>query len=66
MRLLERFEFEEQRVQRAEVLERRGVDVQDGREREAQEEIVDCAAAEFALLEVRHALQVGAGEVDCV
>lgn len=66
MCLLECLEFEEQRVESAQVLEWRGVDVQDRREGEAQEEIIDCAAAEFALLEVRHALEVGAGEVDCV
>lgn len=45
MRLLEGFEFEEEGVEGAEVVERVvGVEVEDGGEREAEEEVVGCAS----------------------
>lgn len=56
-------EFEEQGVQRFEVVGRRGgVEVEDGGQREAEQEVVGCAAGEVARREGREAREVGFGE----
>lgn len=58
--LLEGVEFGEEGVEAAEELGRGvGVEVDDGGERDAEEEVVCRAAAELAAVEVGHALEVG-------
>ena len=65
--LLEGLEFEEEGVEGAEVVERvGGVEVEDGGEREAEEEVVGCAARELARVEVGHFGEVGFGEEEGV
>lgn len=64
MDLLERVELGEQGIQAAEKLERRRrVEVDNGREREAEEEIVGCFTTELADIEVGHAIKIGLVEV---
>jgi hypothetical protein len=64
---LVRFEFYEEGVEGAEVVWRRGgVEVEDGGEGEAQEEVVCGAAGEFVRGEVREAGEVGFGEEEGV
>ncbi len=65
--LLEGVEFDEEGVQGAEVVERvRRVEVEDGGQGEAQEEVVGRASGEFAGVEVGHFGEVGLGEEEGV
>lgn len=63
MNLLESLELQEEGVERAQVLERGGVDVEDRGQGETEEEVVGRAAGEPARLEVGQTTDVGAGEV---
>jgi hypothetical protein len=61
------FEFEEQRIEGAEVVGSRvGVEVENGGETEAEEEVVGCAAGLVAGRRRGEAREVGLGEEECV
>ena len=65
--LLEGFEFEEEGVEGAEVVDWvGGVEVEDCGEGEAEEEIVGRASGEFSRVEVRHLVEVCLGEEEGV
>jgi hypothetical protein len=65
--LLEGVELGEQGIEAAQELERGGgVEVGNGREREAEEKMIGGLAGELARVEVGHAIEVGAVEEVCV